>query len=96
MPESAKGIMVAGTVVALLGKDSFLTSFKDFCTGPLVAPMGGADISWIIGLAVPALLYWLLARRNTAHIPGNTAAGSGGIPQSDTGVDPTAKAAPAP
>ena len=24
------GIMVAGTAVALLGKDSFLTSFKDF------------------------------------------------------------------
>ncbi|WP_434590575.1 purine-cytosine permease family protein [Streptomyces sp. A5-4] len=130
-------IMVAGTVVALLGKDSFLTSFKDFLlflltfftpwsainlvdyylisrerydigalsdpngrygawrwdalavygigiliqlpflvthfyTGPLVAPLGGADISWIIGLAVPALLYWLLARRDTSHIPDRT------------------------
>ncbi|MFG2650825.1 purine-cytosine permease family protein [Streptomyces sp. NPDC048436] len=127
-------IMVAGTVVALLGKDSFLTSFKDFLlflltfftpwsainlvdyylisrerydipalsdphgrygawrwdaltvygvgllaqlpflvthfyTGPLVDPMGGADISWIVGLVVPAVLYWLLARRDTSHIP---------------------------
>ncbi|MFG2501353.1 purine-cytosine permease family protein [Streptomyces sp. NPDC048441] len=127
-------IMVAGTVVALLGKDSFLTSFKDFLlflltfftpwsainlvdyyliskerydipalsdpegrygawrwdaltvygvgilaqlpflathfyTGPLVDPLGGADISWIVGLAVPAALYWLLARRDTSHIP---------------------------
>ncbi|MFE0103196.1 purine-cytosine permease family protein [Streptomyces sp. NPDC059009] len=131
-------IMVAGTAVALLGKDSFLSSFKDFLlflltfftpwsainlvdyylisrerydipalsdphgrygawrwdalvvyavgllaqlpflathfyTGPLVDPLGGADISWIVGLAVPALLYWALAGRNTAHIPAQTA-----------------------
>ncbi|KTS70652.1 sulfonate ABC transporter substrate-binding protein [Pseudomonas oryzihabitans] len=32
-------------------------------TGPLVAHLGGVDISWVIGLLVPALLYWLLARR---------------------------------
>ncbi|MER5298141.1 MULTISPECIES: purine-cytosine permease family protein [Streptomyces] len=130
-------IMIAGTTVALLGKDSFLTSFKDFLlflltfftpwsainlvdyyliskerydipalsdphgrygawrwdaltvygigllaqlpflvthfyTGPLVDSLGGADISWIVGLAVPALLYWGVARRNTAHIPERT------------------------
>lgn len=130
-------IMVAGTVVALLGKDSFLTSFKDFLlflltfftpwsainlvdyylisrerydipalfdpegrygawrwdaltvygvgilaqlpflvthfyTGPLADPLGGADISWIVGLVVPAALYWLLARRDTSHIPERT------------------------
>lgn len=110
-------IMVAGTAVALVGKDSFLSSFKDFLlflltfftpwsainlvdyyliskerydipalsdphgrygawrwdalavygigllaqlpflathfyTGPLVEPLGGADISWIVGLVV--------------------------------------------
>ncbi|GES32214.1 cytosine permease [Streptomyces angustmyceticus] len=126
------GIMVAGTAVALLGKDSFLTSFKDFLlflltfftpwsavnlvdyyliskerydipalsdptgrygawnvpalavyaagvlaqlpflathfyTGPLVEPLGGADVSWLVGLAVPAVLYWLTARRDTAR-----------------------------
>ncbi|MGC5399845.1 purine-cytosine permease family protein [Streptomyces sp. DT20] len=130
-------IMVAGTAVALLGKDSFLTSFKDFLlflltfftpwsainlvdyylisrerydipalsdpggrygawrwdaltvygvgvlaqlpflatnfyTGPLVDPLGGADISWIVGLVIPAALYWLLARRDTSHIPEET------------------------
>ncbi|TSB17879.1 cytosine permease [Streptomyces sp. NBC_01525] len=127
------GIMVAGTVVALLGKDSFLAAFKDFLlflltfftpwsainlvdyyliskerydipaltdprgrygawngtaltvyavgvlaqlpflatafyTGPLVAPLGGADLSWIIGLLVPAVLYGVLARRDTGRI----------------------------
>jgi NCS1 family nucleobase:cation symporter-1 len=130
-------IMIAGTAVALLGKDTFLASFKDFLlflltfftpwsainlvdyylisrerydipalsdpdgrygawrwdaltvyavgivaqlpflattfyTGPLVEPLGGADISWVIGLLVPALLYWLLARRDTTHIPAAT------------------------
>ncbi|MEU8707940.1 cytosine permease [Streptomyces sp. NPDC048565] len=123
-------IMVAGTVVALLGKDTFLTSFKDFLlflltfftpwsainlvdyylisrerydipaltdpagrygawrwdaltvygvgilaqlpflvthfyTGPLADPLGGADVSWIVGLVVPAVLYRLLARRGS-------------------------------
>ncbi|MFJ4714928.1 purine-cytosine permease family protein [Streptomyces sp. NPDC088785] len=133
-------IMIAGTAVALLGKDSFLNSFKDFLlflltfftpwsavnlvdyylisrerydipaladphgrygawrwdalgvyavgvlaqlpflatsfyTGPLVGPLGGADISWIVGLAVPAVLYWLLARRDTSHVPDATILG---------------------
>lgn len=146
-------IMVAGTAVALLGKDSFLASFKDFLlflltfftpwsainlvdyylisrerydipalfdpygrygswrwdalvvygvgvlaqlpflathfyTGPLVEPLGGADVSWIVGLAVPAVLYWALARRNPA-VPGDG-------PRSERGVSPTAGTAPAP
>ncbi|WP_055697997.1 MULTISPECIES: purine-cytosine permease family protein [Streptomyces] len=146
-------IMVAGTAVALLGKDSFLTSFKDFLlflltfftpwsainlvdyylisrerydipalfdprgrygawrwdalvvygvgllaqlpflvthfyTGPLVEPLGGADVSWIVGLVVPAVLYWALARRN-APAPGDG-------PRPERGVSPTAAQAPAP
>ncbi|MFF8646022.1 purine-cytosine permease family protein [Streptomyces sp. NPDC015345] len=146
-------IMVAGTAVALLGKDSFLTSFKDFLlflltfftpwsainlvdyylisrerydipalfdphgrygawrpdalvvygvgllaqlpflvthffTGPLVEPLGGADISWIVGLVVPAVLYWTLAGR------GAVAPGDG--PQPERGASPTADEAPAP
>ncbi|MFD8572048.1 purine-cytosine permease family protein [Streptomyces sp. NPDC059639] len=133
-------IMVAGTAVALLGKDSFLDSFKDFLlflltfftpwsainlvdyylisherydipaladpngrygawrwdalavyavgvlaqlpflatsfyTGPFVEPLGGADVSWIVGLAVPAVLYWLLARRDVSHVPDETILG---------------------
>ncbi|WP_274915356.1 purine-cytosine permease family protein [Streptomyces sp. WZ-12] len=134
------GIMVAGTAVALVGRDSFLTSFKDFLlflltfftpwsainlvdyyllskerydipalhdpdgrygawnvgaltvyvlgvlaqlpflatnfyTGPLVGPLGGADVSWLVGLAVPAVLYWLTARRDTARLVDPGAAG---------------------
>lgn len=165
------GIMVAGTALALLGKDSFLTSFKDFLlflltaftpwsainlvdyyliakerydlpafhdpagrygawrwralsvyvigllaqfpflathfyTGALVGPLGGADISWIVGLAVPAALYWLLARHDTAHIPDRTilgpegaeagadSDGGGGRPPADTGAGTTAGSGP--
>ncbi|MCY1232783.1 hypothetical protein D9M72_452970 [compost metagenome] len=31
-------------------------------TGPLAAAMGGVDISWIVGLAVVAPLYYVAAR----------------------------------
>lgn len=53
--------------VGLLAQLPFLVTH--FYTGPLVEPLGGADISWIVGLVVPAALYWLLARRDTSHIP---------------------------
>ncbi|CAB3720651.1 purine-cytosine permease family protein [Achromobacter kerstersii] len=32
-------------------------------TGPMVERLGGVDISWIIGLIVPSILYYLFARR---------------------------------
>jgi NCS1 family nucleobase:cation symporter-1 len=40
----------------------FLSS--TFYTGPWVAKLGGADISWIVGLLVPAVLYFALASRS--------------------------------
>ena len=49
-------IYLAGIGVQL----PFLSS--SFYTGPLVAALGGADISWIVGLIVPAALYVTLAR----------------------------------
>jgi NCS1 family nucleobase:cation symporter-1 len=35
-------------------------------TGPLVARLGGADISWIVGWIIPAAAYLLLARAGAA------------------------------
>lgn len=35
-------------------------------TGPLVAVLGGADISWIIGLMVTGLVYYVVARNDSA------------------------------
>ncbi|MEV0848413.1 cytosine permease [Streptomyces sp. NPDC049954] len=128
------GIMLAGTVVALLGRGDFLDSFStfllfllifftpwsainlvdyyfvakerydlpalsdpagrygtwrwrailtyvlgilaqlpfsatEFYTGPLVGRLGGADISWIVGLVIPAALYAVLARGDRARVP---------------------------
>ena len=41
-------------------------------TGPLVARLGGADISWIIGFIVPAAAYLLLTRRTAESGPSAT------------------------
>lgn len=40
-----------------------------FYTGGLVEALGGVDISWIVGLAAPALLYYVAARAKRADIP---------------------------
>jgi NCS1 family nucleobase:cation symporter-1 len=38
-------------------------------TGPLVAPLGGADISWVLGLAVTGALYYAVARVSGRSVP---------------------------
>jgi NCS1 family nucleobase:cation symporter-1 len=40
-----------------------------FYTGGLVESLGGVDISWIVGLAAPALLYYVAVRMKGADIP---------------------------
>lgn len=40
-----------------------------FYTGPLVEHLGGTDISWIIGLTLPALVYYFVARHSGQTIP---------------------------
>jgi NCS1 family nucleobase:cation symporter-1 len=40
-----------------------------FYTGPLVEPLGDTDISWIIGLVLPAVLYYWAARRWPRPVP---------------------------
>ncbi|MFE7705852.1 cytosine permease [Streptomyces sp. NPDC057486] len=39
------------------------------CTGPLVAPLGGADLSWLVGLAVTTPAYYLWARNRGEAAP---------------------------
>ncbi|WP_327245111.1 purine-cytosine permease family protein [Streptomyces sp. NBC_01320] len=38
-------------------------------TGPLVAPLGGADLSWLVGLAVTTPVYYLWARNRGETAP---------------------------
>lgn len=40
-----------------------------FYTGPLVDKLDGTDISWIVGLLVPAVLYYVMARRAAHEAP---------------------------
>ncbi|MFZ3185580.1 MAG: cytosine permease [Pseudomonas sp.] len=49
-------VYVTGVLVQLPFVDTH------FYSGPMVAALGGIDISWIIGLVVPGLHYYLLAR----------------------------------
>ncbi|MGW8328544.1 purine-cytosine permease family protein [Streptomyces sp. NPDC055897] len=69
---------LATYAVGILVQLPFLST--ELYTGPLVARLGGADISWIVGLALPALMYWLLALRGRDAVPPGTdyALGSGG------------------
>lgn len=40
-----------------------------FYTGALADALGGVDISWIVGLIAPALLYYLVARLKGFDVP---------------------------
>ncbi len=40
-----------------------------FYTGPLVEPLGGVDISWIVGLLVPGALYYSFGRASQNRAP---------------------------
>ena len=57
------GVYLFGVVVQM----PFISTH--FYTGPLVASLGDTDISWIIGLVVPAVLYYFIARRWHAEVP---------------------------
>jgi NCS1 family nucleobase:cation symporter-1 len=37
---------------------------QSFYTGPLVAKLGGADISWLVGIVVTFVLYFVLIRNH--------------------------------
>jgi NCS1 family nucleobase:cation symporter-1 len=58
-------------VVAILLELPFINT--TLYTGPLVARLGGADISWIVGLVVAAFLYYMLMR--TRVVPTGVSAG---------------------
>jgi NCS1 family nucleobase:cation symporter-1 len=54
-------------VVGILIQLPFLSTA--FYTGPLVTSLGGADISWIVGVIVPGALYYIFARNSQGRIP---------------------------
>jgi NCS1 family nucleobase:cation symporter-1 len=58
---------IAIYLVGILVQIPFLSTA--FYTGPLVEPLGGVDISWIVGLLVPGTLYYVLARASRRRAP---------------------------
>ncbi len=61
---------VAGITIYFVGilvQVPFLAT--DLYTGPMVGMLGGADISWILGLLVPAALYYAATRGASGRIP---------------------------
>ena len=54
-------------LIGILVQIPFLAT--SFYTGPLVAPLGGVDISWILGLLVPAILYYSLGQASRRRAP---------------------------
>jgi NCS1 family nucleobase:cation symporter-1 len=56
-------IYLAGIAVQI----PFLST--SFFTGPLVEPLGGVDITWILGLLVPGLLYYVWGRGSLRRAP---------------------------
>ena len=62
---NATGILIY--LVGILVQIPFLAT--SFYTGPLVSSLGGVDISWIIGLVVPAALYFFLGEASRRRAP---------------------------
>ncbi|CDK78879.1 Cytosine/purine/uracil/thiamine/allantoin permease family protein [Klebsiella pneumoniae IS22] len=62
---------VTGLGVYLVGV-AVQTPFIDsgFYSGPFVKMLGGIDISWLIGLALPAGLYYVLRKAQSAAVAG--------------------------
>ncbi|KJZ37017.1 cytosine permease [Pseudomonas fluorescens] len=56
-------VYVSGVLIQLPFVDTH------FYSGPMVAQLGGVDISWIVGLLVPGVLYYLLARKSVVAVP---------------------------
>jgi NCS1 family nucleobase:cation symporter-1 len=61
---------IAVYVIGVAAQLPFLDT--SFFTGPMVARLGGTDVSWIIGLVVPSVLYYLLARGDRGTAPDHT------------------------
>ncbi|WP_377267889.1 cytosine permease [Peterkaempfera sp. SMS 1(5)a] len=69
--DGAYGAIVLRTMATYLAGVAIEVPFMStsFYTGPLVEPLGGADISWILGLLTSAVLYYLAMRPHRFGAP---------------------------
>jgi len=54
-------------LMGILVQIPFLST--SFYTGPLVAPLGGADVSWVVGLLAPGALYYAFGQASRGRAP---------------------------
>src|SRR5579863_1738079 len=54
-------------IVGILVQIPFLST--SFYTGPLVAPLGDVDVSWLVGLLVPGALYYTFGQASRRRAP---------------------------
>ena len=62
---NATGITIY--LIGIVVQIPFLST--SFYTGPLVAPLGGVDVSWLVGLLVPGALYYTFGRASRRRAP---------------------------
>jgi NCS1 family nucleobase:cation symporter-1 len=58
---------IAIYLIGILVQIPFLSTA--FYTGPLVEPLGGVDVSWIVGLLVPGAIYFVFGRASRRRAP---------------------------
>jgi nucleobase:cation symporter-1, NCS1 family len=58
---------IAIYLIGIIVQIPFLAT--SFYTGPLVGRLGGVDVSWLVGLLVPGMLYYTLARASLRRAP---------------------------
>ncbi|MBS0614285.1 MAG: hypothetical protein U1F35_20175 [Steroidobacteraceae bacterium] len=63
----APTIGIAIYAIGILVQLPFLAT--SFYTGPLVDRLGGVDYSWIVGLVVPGILYFVFGRGSRQRAP---------------------------
>ena len=66
-PSGRNATALVSYVIGIVIQLPFLS--QALYTGPLVDDLGGADISWIVGLLGTAVVYYLWARRTTNPPP---------------------------
>jgi NCS1 family nucleobase:cation symporter-1 len=60
-------VAITTYIIGLLAQLPFL--YTSLYTGPLVPLVGNTDISWIVGLIVPGVVYFVWARQDLSKIP---------------------------
>lgn len=53
---------IAIFIVSVVAQIPFISA--DFFEGPIAAALGGADLTWVVGIIVPAVLYYLVNQKN--------------------------------